>query len=710
MLNNNNFVNELARSGITYREIQEQIKTVVHYPEGILAESEREQKETALELLATNLTKLAREGKLDPIIGRDEEIVRVVNILARRSKNNPIIVGESGVGKTAIVEGLAQKIANGEVSSVLAGYEIWSLDTASLVAGSQMRGELEAKVLALIDEISQRGNVILFIDEIHDVLDVGSMPGSVSVGSVLNPALAKGRLHCIGATTPTEYSKIFTKNPGMARRFQPVFVEELKVEETIKILERLKPIYELFHNVSIDDEAIKQSVKLSARYIADRFLPDKAIDILDEASARARVGKLFYTPKFRELAAKLRDLQYKKNKLMDSKNYEEAAKVREEENRVSKELIEYKRFIRKKWKKQKSKVTVDDIRNVVSEWTGIPVETITVSEAKKLMSLEKKLKSRIVGQLNAIRAVVSAVKRARTGIAEERRPLASLLFLGPTGVGKTELAKQLAIQLFGDLNSFIQVDMSEMMEPHSVSKLIGAPPGYVGFDYGGQLTEKIWRHPYSVVLFDEIEKAHPDVLNILLQVLEEGHLTDGRGRRVNFKNSVIIMTSNIGAEEIGANEELGFKVITRRGLNELKIDRAYEQMKEKILSKLRERFRPEFLNRIDEIVIFRVLTKDEVRRIVGIQISDLNKRLEEKGIKVELSPAMLKAIATEGYSEAYGARPVKRQIQEKVENPLADYILKVPIKKGSVVLVDIKDNKPVLSVKTNSTNVESALK
>lgn len=690
-------IQELRLAGISLEAVKKKVGVFVQYPEGVFAEGKRPKGEGGvLPLLATDLTDLAHRGRLDPVIGRDKEIERVINILARRTKNNPIIVGESGVGKTAIVEGLAQRIAQEEVSSLLHGYEIWSLDTAAIIAGSQMRGEVEGKILALIDEIGHRTNVILFIDEIHNLIGAGSGPGSLSIGSILKPALAKGSLNCIGATTTEEYTKEFEKDPALARRFQPVFIEELSVEATIEILKGLKPVYQAFHDVQIDDEALETAARLSKRYIADRKLPDKAVDLMDEACARVRVGKLNYTPKYRELLSKLRKSYYEKEKYMEKGQLDKAADARKEQEKMTKKLSAYRLSIKREWKRKPRIVTPENIRKVVSEWTSIPVETLSSSEAKTLLTLKKRLRERIVGQEHATEAVVSAVKRARTGVTEESRPLASLLFLGPTGVGKTELAKQLAKQLFGDLDAFIQLDMSEYMEPHSVSKLIGSPPGYVGFDQGGQLTKQIWRRPYSVVLFDEIEKAHIDVLNVLLQVLEEGHLTDGRGRRVSFKNTVIIMTSNIGAEEIGADEEIGFKMIQKEGVDEKTLGDAYNDMREKIMANLKESFRPEFINRIDEVVIFRVLTREEVREIVKIQIGDLNRRLEDKGITVVIRQNLLKEISQTGYSETYGARPIKRQIQELVEAPLADLVLKNSIKKGAKVTLDYVNGKVVV--------------
>lgn len=690
-------VRQLRSAGITLEKIKRKVGSFVQYPEGVLAESREKRSSSILDFLATNLTELARKGKLDPVIGRDTEIERLINILARRTKNNPIIVGESGVGKTAIVEGLAQRIAQDEVSSLLHGYEIWSLDTAAILAGSQMRGEVEGKLLALIEEVSHRSNVILFIDEIHNLIGANAGGGGMSVGSVLKPALAKGRLNCIGATTTEEYSNQFEKDPALERRFQPVFVDELTVDATVEILKGLKPVYESFHGVKIDDEALVQAAKLSKRYITDRRLPDKAVDLIDEASARSRVGKLKLSPKYRDLLSRLRKQYLEKEKLVDDGDFDKAAVARKEQEKLLRVLSSYRKTQKREWKKKPRVVVTENIREVVSDWTGIPVETLSSSEAKTLLSLSKRLQERIVGQENAIQAVVSAVKRARTGVAEENRPLASLLFLGPTGVGKTELAKQLAKQLFGDLDSFIQLDMSEYMEAHSVSKLIGSPPGYVGFDQGGQLTQQIWRRPYSVVLFDEVEKAHVDVLNVLLQVLEEGHLTDGRGRRVSFKNAVIIMTSNIGAEEIGENEEIGFKLSGKKAVNEKVVEEAYEDMQEKIMANLKESFRPEFINRIDEVVIFRTLSLDEIKKIVKIQLEDLNDRLKDTGVRVEIGAKLLGEIAETGYNETYGARPIKRQIQELVEAPLADFLLRNKLgsraKTAQVVKLDFENGK-----------------
>jgi ATP-dependent Clp protease ATP-binding subunit ClpC len=674
-------LSKLEKLGLTYRSFKKSLSAVGMYPIGILTKPReiymQSQSDSIVENLGIDLVELGKEGKLDPVIGREDEIEQLINILSRRKKNNPLIIGEAGVGKTVLVEGLAQKIADGHVPSSLRDIRIISLDVASIMAGSKMRGDVEEKVMAIVQDVISDTNTILFIDEIHNIVSPGGLPGSSSdIASVLKPALLQDEFRCIGATTNEDYSGNFETDNALARRFQPIFLEEASEEDTLEILATIKPILESHHSVRIADDALKAAVSLSDRYVADRFLPDKAIDLLDEAAASKRLKIESGYKELSSLVAKLKSTKGIKETKVAKGKMEKAVKLQEKEDKLKEEIEEMEKACLKKKKSASNKVNTEDIRNIISKWTGIPLNTLGSKEKEALLKLEKKLKKQVVGQEEACSAVASAIKRARTGIIDTERPWASFLFLGPTGVGKTELAKVLTKELFGDEDKLVQIDMSEMMEMHSVSKLIGSPPGYIGYQHGGWLTEKVRRNPHSVILFDEAEKAHPDVLNVLLQILEYGHLTDGRGRKVNFKNSIVILTSNIGAEEISRDKVLGFGKKGSKGRSDEAIDEAYSSMENMLLDELKKELRPELLNRLDDIVIFRSLTRRDARKIIRLLLKDLNERLKEEKVKVKLDTKVVTHIVKESFSEEYGARPLRRYLQDTVENVLADYMLK----------------------------------
>lgn len=679
------------------------LRKVAIYPIGVFARPwdnpMGQESEGLIDFLGTELVDLAKRKKLDPVIGREQELRQLANILGRRKKNNPIIVGEAGVGKTVLVEGLAQMIANGDVGPSLKNTKIVSVNISDIMAGSKMRGDVEEKVMAIIEEVVQSEDTILFIDEIHQIVAPG-IPGSSSdIASVLKPALTEGNFRCIGATTSEEYSAYFEADNALSRRFQPLFLEELSVESTVEVLKKIRPLLEKYHNVKISDEALNVSANLTDRYVVDRYLPDKAIDALDEATASRKLGLEEDFKDIDTMRNTLQDINSKKDRDIERWNMEEALEKHKESEHLQSLIKEKERDFLSYMSHKKNEIKGEDIRKVISKWTGIPLNTLGSKEKSSLIMLDKTLKKKIIGQDEACESVANAVKRARTGIVDTDRPWASFLFLGPTGVGKTELAKVLAGELFGDQDRLVQIDMSEMMEMHSVSKLIGSPPGYVGFQQGGWLTEKIRRQPHSVILFDEIEKAHPDVLNILLQILEYGHLTDGRGRRVNFKNSVIILTSNIGAEEIGKSKVLGFSqhnVSAKRSDQE--IDGAYSSMKDLLMEELRDTLRPELLNRLDDTVIFRALTRKDARKIVKLLIEELNSRLVEEKITVRLDGKAVTYIVKKAFSEQYGARPLRRFIQEKVENLLADYILHEGEDTDSKTLTISRDGEELLIV------------
>ena len=627
----------------------------------------------------TDLTKQAKEGKLDPVIGRKEEIQRVIQILSRRTKNNPCLIGEPGVGKTAVAEGLAEKIVAGDVPEILKNKRVVSLDMASMIAGAKYRGDFEERIKKALKEVKKAGDVIIFIDEIHTIVGAGSAEGAVDAANILKPLLARGEIQLIGATTLKEYRKYIEKDAALERRFSPVTVNEPTEEEATQILFGLRDKYEAHHNVKITDEAIKAAVELSSRYINDRYLPDKAIDLIDEAASKVRMSSYTEPESFKELKEKIEKLDKEKEEAIRVQDFEKAAKIRDKENAKKKELEDAKKEWETKSSKNVSTLKEEDIANVISSWTGIPVAKVSQSENDKLKNLEENLHKRVIGQDEAVSAVAKAIKRSRMGLKDPNKPIGSFLFLGPTGVGKTELSKALAENLFGSEDALIRIDMSEYMEPHSVAKLIGSPPGYVGYDEAGQLTEKVRRKPYSVILFDEIEKAHPDVMNMLLQVLDDGRLTDSQGRTVNFKNTVIIMTSNVGAKLITDKKTLGFIEEKENG------EKEYQDIKKDVMGELKKEFKPEFLNRIDEIIVFHKLEDNQIRKIVDIMLNNVAKLLKEQGIKLTVDENAKDLVAKKGTDKTYGARPLKRAIQTMVEDKIAEAMLDGKIKKEAKV-------------------------
>ena len=661
-----------------------------------------------------DLTKKAEEGKLDPVIGRKQEIERVIEILSRRTKNNPCLIGEPGVGKTAAVEGLAQKIASGDVPEILKDKRVVALDISGMVAGAKYRGDFEERIKKALNEVKKAGDVILFIDEIHTIVGAGAAEGAIDAANILKPLLARGEIQLVGATTLNEYRKFIEKDAALERRFSPVTVNEPSEKDTIKILKGIRDKYEAHHNVKITDEAIEAAVKLSIRYVTDRFLPDKAIDLIDEASSKARLRTYTEPDSLKELQEEIEKTKNEKEEAVLNQKFEKAAELRDTE----KALREKFEKEQSKWKSKNTKsivtITEENIAEVIANWTGIPAKKITEDENEKLKNLEKELHKRVIGQNEAVEAVSKAIRRGRVGLKDPKRPIGSFLFLGPTGVGKTELSKALAEVLFGDENAMIRLDMSEFMEPHSVSKLIGAPPGYVGFDDGGQLTEKIRRKPYSVVLFDEIEKAHPDVMNMLLQILEDGRLTDSQGRTVNFKNTVIIMTSNLGARLITDRKQLGFsnqgtasekakgetnnisdkakssKDLKENSVNDEKSKKEYEEIKKEVMAELKKELRPEFINRIDEIIVFHKLNDNDINQIIDIMLKEVVNRLKEQKYDVEFEPDVKEMIAKEGIDKNFGARPLRRTIQNLVEDKLAEDILDGKLVKGKVNKITMK--------------------
>ncbi|MCR8850823.1 ATP-dependent protease ATP-binding subunit ClpC [Rossellomorea sp. SC111] len=644
-----------------------------------------------LDSLARDLTAIAREGSLDPVIGRSKEIQRVIEVLSRRTKNNPVLIGEPGVGKTAIAEGLAQQIIANEVPEILRDKRVMTLDMGTVVAGTKYRGEFEDRLKKVMDEIRQAGNIILFIDELHTLIGAGGAEGAIDASNILKPSLARGELQCIGATTLDEYRKYIEKDAALERRFQPIQVNEPTASESIQILKGLRDRYEAHHRVSITDEAIDAAVKLSDRYISDRFLPDKAIDLIDEAGSKVRLRSYTTPPNLKELEAKLEEIRKEKDAAVQSQEFEKAASLRDSEQKLREELEETKNTWKEKQGQENTEVTVEDIAKVVSNWTGVPVSKLAQTETDRLLKLEEILHSRVIGQSEAVVAVSKAVRRARAGLKDPKRPIGSFIFLGPTGVGKTELARALAESMFGDEEAMIRIDMSEYMEKHSTSRLVGSPPGYVGYEEGGQLTEKVRRKPYSVVLLDEIEKAHPDVFNILLQVLEDGRLTDSKGRTVDFRNTVLIMTSNVGAQSLKSNKYVGFNIQDGK--------QDYKDMKGKVMEELKRAFRPEFLNRIDEIIVFHSLEKDHLKEIVTLMSNQLTSRLKEQDIHLELSPAAKEKIADEGFDPEYGARPLRRAIQKHVEDKLSEELLRGKVLTGQNILIDVEDSEFVVKVK-----------
>ena len=648
---------------------------------------------------ATDLNESAKQGKIDPVIGRDTEIQRVIQILSRRTKNNPVLIGEPGVGKTAIAEGLAQRIVTGNVSEILRNKRIISLSIGSMLAGAKYRGEFEERLKKAIDEVQQHDDMIIFIDEIHTLVGAGATEGAMDAANILKPALARGEFQVIGATTLDEYKKHIEKDAALERRFQPVQVGEPNEEDALEILKGLRDRYEAFHKAKITDEALTAAVSLSSRYITDRFLPDKAIDVVDEAASKVRMKVFSAAPDVKALEDRLNTVKKEKEAAVTSQDFEKAAKLRDEEQSLLKEIGD-KKSIAKEKSDQKLIVTEEDIAAVVAQWTGIPVVKIAEEESATLLHLEEELHKRVVGQDEAVTTVAKAVRRARAGLKDPKRPIGSFLFLGPTGVGKTELARALASSLFGDESAMIRLDMSEYMEKHTVSRLVGAPPGYVGYEEGGQLTDAVRRKPYSVILLDEVEKAHADFFNILLQVLDDGRLTDSQGRTVDFRNTVIIMTSNLGAKALHKNSpELGFLAAKKSDFNvDENKEIEFKEAKKSVMDAVKRHFRPEFLNRIDEMIVFHPLTEEDLKEIVTILMSDVTKRLGERDLQLEITPEAMKLLVKEGSDFTMGARPLKRAIQRLIEDPVSDLILKGDAKEGKIIKADAKDNDLVVSI------------
>ena len=637
-----------------------------------------------LDQFGRNLTRLAAEGKLDPVVGREVEVERIMQILSRRTKNNPVLIGEPGVGKTAVVEGLAQRITNADVPEILADKQIYTLDLAALVAGSKYRGEFEERLKKVMKEITQRGDIILFIDEIHNLVGAGAAEGAIDAASILKPALARGELQTIGATTLDEYRKYLERDSALERRFQQIRVDQPSIEESVQILEGLRDRYEEHHRVEITDEALAAACELADRYISDRQLPDKAIDLVDEAASRMRIKNMTAPPVYRELEDEIEQTRRDKEEAIENQEFEKAASLRDEERK----LTQRKRELEDEWRSGESdgprpSIGEEEIADIVSMWTGIPVFKLTEAETAKLMRMEEELHKRVIGQEAAVEVISKAIRRSRAGLKDPKRPTGSFIFLGPSGVGKTELARTLADFLFGDEDAMTRIDMSEYMEKHAVSRLVGSPPGYIGYDEGGQLTEAVRRKPYCVLLLDEIEKAHPDVFNILLQILEDGRLTDSQGRTVDFRHAIVIMTSNIGAQEIANNTPMGFAV------TEDETGITYEDMKSRIMGELKKSFRPEFLNRIDDVIVFHKLQKDEIRSVVELLMLRVRETLAERGLQIELTEEARDFLVEKGWDPAMGARPLRRAIQRYIEDPLADFVLREELTEGATVMVDV---------------------
>ncbi len=657
-------------------------------------------KTPSLDEFGTDLTLAASELRLDPVIGREKEIERVIQILARRTKNNPVLLGEPGVGKTAVVEGLALRIVNSEVPDILDGKKVIQLDMGLLIAGTKYRGEFEERLKKIMDEIRQAGNIILVIDEMHTLIGAGAAEGAIDAANILKPALSRGEIQVIGATTLDEYRKHIEKDTALERRFQSVLIEEPSIDDSIEIIRGIKPKYEEHHRLIISDEAIVSSVKLSSKYITDRFLPDKAIDVLDEACSKVRLKVSSLSPEGKELDKELRCIIKEKEEAIRNQEFEKASQLRDDEANMKEKIREVSEKWRNEHDANKPVVTEENVAEVIGMMTGVPVTKLTESESDRLLNLEKVLHERVIGQNDAIVAISKAIRRARVGLKSPNRPIGSFIFCGPTGVGKTELAKALSEAVFGSEDNMVRVDMSEFMEKHSTSKLIGSPPGYVGYDDGGSLTETIRKKPYSVILFDEIEKAHPDVFNIMLQILDDGRLTDSKGRHVNFKNTIIIMTSNVGASMIATQSKLGFVTA-----DDEKKDK-YEKLKDTVNEEMKKAFRPEFINRIDDIIVFAHLSKEEIRQIVDLMMKDLFKRLDERGLTMEVTDDVKDFLATDGYNEAYGARPLRRLIQRKVEDTLAEEILSGKYHEGDTIVLDMKDGKMFFSKKGDEPKAE----
>ena len=650
-----------------------------------------------LDSLARDLTAQAKEGGLDPVIGRSGEIKRVIEILSRRTKNNPVLIGEPGVGKTAIAEGLAQQVINNDVPEILRNKRVMTLDMGTVVAGTKYRGEFEDRLKKVMDEIRQAGNIILFIDELHTLIGAGGAEGAIDASNILKPSLARGELQCIGATTLDEYRKYIEKDAALERRFQPIHVNEPTADESIQILKGLRDRYEAHHRVKITDATIEAAVHLSDRYISDRFLPDKAIDLIDEAASKVRLRAYTTPPNLKELEQNLEEVKKEKDAAVQSQEFEKAASLRDSEQKLKEQLDQTQQEWKKKQGQESTEVTSEDIAMVVGSWTGIPVSKLEEEESSRLLRMEDILHNRVIGQDEAVNVVSKAVRRARAGLKDPKRPIGSFIFLGPTGVGKTELARAVAETLFGEEDAIIRIDMSEYMEKHTTSRLVGSPPGYVGHDEGGQLTEKVRQKPYSVILLDEIEKAHPDVFNILLQVLDDGRLTDSKGRVVDFRNTAIIMTSNVGAETLKKNKHVGFTVDESSG---------YDDMKSKVLEELKRAFRPEFLNRIDEIIVFHELAKEHLSQIVKLLLNELKARIKQHDIEVDVTENAVAKLVEEGHNPEYGARPLKRAIQRRIEDKLSEELLKGTIQKGDHVTIDYKDDQFIV-LDNQNVQVES---
>ncbi|MFD2172375.1 ATP-dependent Clp protease ATP-binding subunit [Tumebacillus lipolyticus] len=688
----------LANLGVSLNKARQQVLQLLG---GDAHEGHQENQQSAntptLDSLARDLTQMARDQKLDPVIGRSNEIERVIQVLSRRTKNNPVLIGEPGVGKTAIAEGLAQRIVDNEIPETLRNKRVMVLDMGTVVAGTKYRGEFEDRLKKIMDEIRAAGNIILFIDELHTLIGAGGAEGAIDASNILKPALARGELQCIGATTLDEYRKHIEKDAALERRFQPIVVDQPSKEEAIQILLGLRDRYEAHHRVKILDESIEAAVKLSDRYITDRFLPDKAIDLIDEAASRVRLRSYTQPPNLKELEEKLEDIRSEKESAVQSQEFEKAASLRDTEQKIREELENRKQEWQQNQVKKDSEVTADDIADIVASWTGIPVKKLEGEESERLLRMEEILHQRVIGQDEAVKSISRSIRRARAGLKDPKRPIGSFIFLGPTGVGKTEVAKALAEVMFGDEGAIVRIDMSEYGERHSTARLVGAPPGYVGYEEGGQLTEKIRRKPYSVVLFDEIEKAHPEVFNVLLQVLDDGRLTDSKGRTVDFRNTVIIMTSNVGAAAIKKGGALGFTA--NREAN-------YIDMKDRVMEELKKQFRPEFLNRIDDTVVFHQLDESHIKEIVTLMSDELRRRLRENDIHFDLTEEAKAFLAKEGYDPQYGARPLKRAIQRHIEDQLSEALLSGTVKKGDSVLIDAVEGRlEVKKLGTASTNV-----
>ncbi len=646
------------------------------------ASGEGKKSSKLLDQFGRNLTKLASDGKLDPVVGRETEIERIMQILSRRTKNNPVLVGEPGVGKTAVVEGLAQRIVSADVPELLKGKQIYTLDLAALVAGSKYRGEFEERLKKVMKEITQRGDIILFIDELHNLVGAGAAEGAIDAASILKPALARGELQTVGATTLEEFRKYLERDSALERRFQKIVVDQPSVEEAVQILKGLRDRYEQHHKVNITDEALEAAADLADRYISDRFLPDKAIDLIDEAASRMRIKSMTSPPVYRELEDEIEETRRAKEAAIEAQEFEKAANLRDQERR----LTQKKRDLAEQWEAgeatERPSIGEEEIADIVSMWTGIPVFKLTEAETQKLMRMEEELHKRVIGQQAAVEVISKAIRRSRAGLKDPKRPTGSFIFLGPSGVGKTELARTLAEFLFGDEDTMIRIDMSEYMEKHAVSRLVGSPPGYIGYDEGGQLTEAVRRKPYSVLLLDEIEKAHPDVFNILLQILEDGRLTDAQGRTVDFRHTIVIMTSNIGASEIAKNFQIGFSTI------EDETGVSYDEMKSRIMGELKRVFRPEFINRIDDVIVFHKLAKDEIKQIVDLLLLRIRNSMAERELVLELSEEAKDLLVDKGWDPSMGARPLRRAIQRYIEDPLADFVLRAQVPPGSTVLVE----------------------